>query len=175
MTPEQVSALETSLTPTAERPTKPGDYRLSGDNWLPRFVNVWRNQIDGKLYTNERGGVRLDREYDSTTWTGPIDLAAMLEAIGQWRIDVEDGMEKNERLREAMVALLEDAEDIRDYTHDWDWKHGARWDKDLAKAREVLAAALKPADTIVTAPAGLIEAGQKVTREAAEAEKGSEP
>lgn len=49
-----------------------------------------------------------------------------------------------ERLREAMVALLEDAEDMRLYADDWTWKYGTGWDKTLAKAREVLAAELEP-------------------------------
>ncbi len=41
-------------------------------------------------------------------------------------------------LRKALMVLLEEAEDIREYTHDWDWKYGAMWDETLANARVVV-------------------------------------
>lgn len=50
----------------------------------------------------------------------------------------------NEGLHEALVSLLEDAEDMRRYADDWTWKYGKGWDETLAKAREVIAAALTP-------------------------------
>ena len=51
---------------------------------------------------------------------------------------------ENEGLREALVSLLEDAEDMRRYADDWTWKYGKGWDETLAKAREIIAAALNP-------------------------------
>ncbi len=47
---------------------------------------------------------------------------------------------ENEGLREALVSLLEDAEDMRRYADDWTWKYGKGWDETLAKAREIIAA-----------------------------------
>jgi hypothetical protein len=39
-------------------------------------------------------------------------------------------------LHERLTELLDAADDMRAYTHDWDWKYGEYWDGELAKARE---------------------------------------
>ena len=44
-----------------------------------------------------------------------------------------------EELAAGFKSLLEVAEDMRDYTHDWDWKYGEYWDAELKKARETKA------------------------------------
>ena len=43
---------------------------------------------------------------------------------------------KIKRLHEIIDKLLELGDDLRCYTHDWDWKYGEAWDKDLDEIRE---------------------------------------
>ena len=50
---------------------------------------------------------------------------------------------------ENMLAeLLEAAEDMRNYTREWDWKYGEYWDGVLSKAREVIQATRPAGDPV---------------------------
>ncbi len=44
------------------------------------------------------------------------------------------------RLQAIVDKLLEVGDDLRCYTHDWDWKYGEYWDKELNEAREAVEA-----------------------------------
>lgn len=109
MTPKQVSALETSLTPTTERPTKPGWYWYD-DPQGPRFVDLFRVAGSAMYVAEYEEPLLSDKAYDAGTWTGPNNLASMLQAIGQWRSDVDEGMEKNERLLDETIELANEVE-----------------------------------------------------------------
>lgn len=49
--------------------------------------------------------------------------------------------DENARLQAVVDELLGVADDMRIYTHDWDWKYGEYWDGVLEKAREAAKAA----------------------------------
>ena len=71
--------------------------------------------------------------------------------------------EQSAREREAweeVPRLLEAAEDMRSYTHEWDWKYGDHWDNELRMARKAVDAVL----AVVTAAKQ--EAGKGVNDEA---------
>jgi hypothetical protein len=55
-------------------------------------------------------------------------------------------VERLQAIVDALPKLLEVAEDMRAYTHDWDWKYGEYWDNELAKAAEHAAKAQGGAD-----------------------------
>ena len=37
-------------------------------------------------------------------------------------------------------AIVELIDDLRSYTHDWDWKYGAFWDAEITRVRSILTA-----------------------------------
>ena len=41
-------------------------------------------------------------------------------------------------------AIVELIDDLRSYTHDWDWKYGAAWDVEIARVRGILSALAAP-------------------------------
>ena len=41
-------------------------------------------------------------------------------------------------------AIVELIDDLRSYTHDWDWKYGAFWDVEIARVRGILSALAAP-------------------------------
>lgn len=95
--------LEQQLTSTTERPTEVGSYWFQPKGLMPLMVRVvdcspvlirWQGKLTELL------GV-----HDGGTWTGPLDLDAMREAVKQWKADVQDGMEKNERLLDETIEL----------------------------------------------------------------------
>lgn len=45
-----------------------------------------------------------------------------------------------ERLQAVFTNLLELADDLREYTHNWDWKYGEYWDRELNAAHEAVEA-----------------------------------
>ncbi len=47
---------------------------------------------------------------------------------------------------EDRTAILDLIEDLRHYTHDWDWKYGAEWDAEILRARKILDALREPID-----------------------------
>ncbi len=84
MTPDQLTKLEARYTPTTDRPTEPGWYWVEGGNGWFTFVLVWMNDTcDGILRTDGGVGMPITNDYDDCTWTGPIDLDAMLEVVLQ--------------------------------------------------------------------------------------------
>lgn len=79
---------------------------------------------------------------------GPFGQHQLLHA--QWPNDcclcrseqrVKDLEAEVKDLRAIATELLEVAEDMRDYTHVWDWKYGEYWDGVLERAREAAGAA----------------------------------
>jgi hypothetical protein len=52
-------------------------------------------------------------------------------------------------LKKQIERLFELADDLRCYTHDWDWKHGAGWDREYKSIRQ----ALQPQDKTNPQPA----------------------
>lgn len=59
--------------------------------------------------------------------------------VGQWLANYEKAqavIDENARLQAIVDKLLEVGDDLRCYTHDWDWKYGEYWDKELNEARE---------------------------------------
>lgn len=39
---------------------------------------------------------------------------------------------------EEFQRLLELAQELRNYTHDWDWKYGEEWDSEMKRSEEYL-------------------------------------
>lgn len=72
------------LTPTTERPTEEGWYWLESVLHGFHFVKVFIPLI-GALCVNKIGWCGTmevkDERFDGDTWTGPIDLDAMLEVV----------------------------------------------------------------------------------------------
>ena len=94
---------------------------------------------------------QLMRERDEAraslaAWTPPQWARDELDALENAHLSVENfwqrlrderdsqqrcainAMAELERLREALREALEYADDLRGYTHDWDWKYGEMWD-----------------------------------------------
>lgn len=153
-TPNQLTDLTARYTKTTERPTKVGSYWLGGKSLGKRVIRIWRSGADAMLYTSDDGGAALSESYyDNCTWTGPLaDPAEVLEVVREV-----------ERLQGQRDFLGRGLQDMCNRLG----KLG-----DAAASYTIYRAPIEDDVTVVTAPAGLIEAGQKVTREAADAEKG---